>query len=86
VGWKVTQSKIAIGSGWVLGKGYLEGTQTNCYFDQSSIPILFFCTLGRNLMGWKLSLISLFVGLLYRTCDHVGASKKIEFARFMGTV
>src|SRR3546814_20770704 len=27
-GWNVTQSKIAIGSGGIIGKGFLEGTQT----------------------------------------------------------
>ncbi|MGV3540624.1 MAG: rod shape-determining protein RodA, partial [Rufibacter sp.] len=32
VGWNVTQSKIAIGSGGFLGKGFLEGTQTKFDF------------------------------------------------------
>jgi len=31
-GWNVTQSKIAIGSGGFLGKGFLQGTQTKFNF------------------------------------------------------
>lgn len=31
-GWNITQSKIAIGSGGVSGKGYLEGTQSHLHF------------------------------------------------------
>ncbi|MCL1622684.1 rod shape-determining protein RodA [Moraxella sp. Tifton1] len=31
-GWNITQSKIAIGSGGMTGKGYLEGTQSHLHF------------------------------------------------------
>lgn len=31
-GWNITQSKIAIGSGGLTGKGYLEGTQSHLHF------------------------------------------------------
>lgn len=31
-GWNITQSKIAIGSGGISGKGYLEGTQSHLHF------------------------------------------------------
>ena len=31
-GWNITQSKIAIGSGGVFGKGFLKGTQTGLNF------------------------------------------------------
>jgi rod shape determining protein RodA len=49
-GWNVTQSKIAIGSGGFLGKGFLEGTQTKFNFvpEQSTD---FICTIGEE-HGW----------------------------------
>lgn len=31
-GYHILQSKIAIGSGWIFGKGFLEGTQTQLHF------------------------------------------------------
>src|SRR5690606_36441739 len=51
VGWNVTQSKIAIGSGGLLGKGYLEGTQTKFDFVPEQHTDFIFCTLGEE-FGW----------------------------------
>ena len=45
-GYNVTQSKIAIGSGGLLGKGFLQGTQTNFVPEQSTDFI--FCTVGEE--------------------------------------
>ncbi|MCK5700101.1 MAG: M50 family metallopeptidase, partial [Cyclobacteriaceae bacterium] len=45
-GWNVTQSKIAIGSGGLLGKGYLQGTQTKFDFVPEQSTDFIFCTLG----------------------------------------
>jgi len=67
VGWNVTQSKIAIGSGGFFGKGYLEGTQTKFDFVPEQDTDFIFCTLGEE-FGWigSLVVIGLFAGLLYR--------------------
>lgn len=51
VGWNVTQSKIAIGSGGFLDKGYLEGTQTKFDFVPEQHTDFIFCTLGEE-FGW----------------------------------
>ena len=38
INWNVTQSKIAIGSGGFVGKGFLEGTQTKFDFVPAQTP------------------------------------------------
>ena len=84
VGWNVTQSKIAIGSGGLLGKGYLEGTQTKFDFVPEQHTDFIFCTLGEE-FGWvgSLVVISLFVGLLYRLVI-MAERQKTRFTRIYG--
>jgi rod shape determining protein RodA len=84
VGWNVTQSKIAIGSGGLFGKGYLEGTQTKFDFVPEQHTDFIFCTLGEE-FGWAGSLvvISLFVGLLYRLVI-MAERQKNRFSRIYG--
>jgi rod shape determining protein RodA len=47
-GYHVNQSKIAIGSGGVLGKGYLQGTQTKFDFVPEQSTDFIFCTVGEE--------------------------------------
>ncbi|OYX22207.1 MAG: rod shape-determining protein RodA [Algoriphagus sp. 32-45-6] len=84
VGWNVTQSKIAIGSGGLFGKGYLEGTQTKFDFVPEQHTDFIFCTLGEE-FGWvgSLVVISLFVGLLYRLVV-MAERQKNRFSRIYG--
>ena len=44
----VTQSKIAIGSGGLLGKGFLQGTQTKLNFVPEQSTDFIFCTVGEE--------------------------------------
>ena len=48
VGYNVNQSKIAIGSGGVLGKGFLAGTQTAFGFVPEQTTDFIFCTVGEE--------------------------------------
>ena len=48
VGYNVNQSKIAIGSGGLLGKGYLQGTQTAYGFVPEQSTDFIFCTVGEE--------------------------------------
>ena len=66
-GWNVTQSKIAIGSGSLFGKGFLKGTQTKFDFVPEQSTDFIFCTIGEE-HGWMGSVvvISLFVTFLLR--------------------
>ena len=47
-GYNVHQSKIAIGSGGVLGKGFLNGTQTKLKYVPEQDTDFIFCTIGEE--------------------------------------
>lgn len=84
VGWNVTQSKIAIGSGGLFGKGYLEGTQTKFDFVPEQHTDFIFCTLGEE-FGWVGSfiVIALFCTLLIRLII-LSERQKNRFSRIYG--
>ncbi len=48
IGYNVNQSKIAIGSGGFLGKGFLQGTQTKYNFVPEQSTDFIFCTVGEE--------------------------------------
>ncbi|WP_018611118.1 rod shape-determining protein RodA [Segetibacter koreensis] len=66
--YNVIQSKIAIGSGGLLGKGYLKGTQTRYDFVPEQRTDFIFCTIGEG-FGFVGSIVflSLYAVLLFRT-------------------
>jgi rod shape determining protein RodA len=47
-GYNVNQSKIAIGSGGITGKGFLQGTQTKYNFVPEQSTDFIFCTVGEE--------------------------------------
>jgi rod shape determining protein RodA len=65
--YNVIQSKIAIGSGGIAGKGYLKGTQTRYDFVPEQRTDFIFCTIGEG-FGFVGSFIflSLYAILLFR--------------------
>lgn len=83
-GWNVTQSKIAIGSGGLWGKGFLQGTQTKFDFVPEQSTDFIFCTLGEE-QGWvgTMVVIGLFVFLLMRIV-RIAERQKETFARVYG--
>ncbi|MCB0504969.1 MAG: rod shape-determining protein RodA [Cyclobacteriaceae bacterium] len=83
-GWNVTQSKIAIGSGGLSGKGYLNGTQTKFDFVPEQSTDFIFCTIGEE-QGWigSMILIVLFTALLLRV-TQLAERQKWRFARVYG--
>lgn len=66
-GYNVNQSKIAIGSGGALGKGFLQGTQTKFNFVPEQSTDFIFCTVGEE-WGFVGSVIvlALFCALIVR--------------------
>ncbi len=66
-GYNVQQSKIAIGSGGLLGKGFLEGTQNKFRFVPEQSTDFIFCTIGEEygFVGSTVFII-LYIVLLWR--------------------
>lgn len=83
-GWNVTQSKIAIGSGGMFGKGFLNGTQTKFDFVPAQSTDFIFCTVGEE-HGWVGStiLIVAFTLLLLRIIN-LAERQKSSFNRIYG--
>ncbi len=48
IGYNVNQARIAIGSGGLNGKGYLQGTQTKLKFVPEQATDFIFCTVGEE--------------------------------------
>lgn len=48
LGYQVIQSKVAIGSGGLLGKGFLDGTQTHLRFLPEQHTDFIFCVIGEE--------------------------------------
>jgi len=62
-GWNVIQSKVAIGSGGLFGKGFLHGTQTQLKFIPEQWTDFIFCMVGEE-FGFIGSIIVLILFLL----------------------
>ena len=84
VGYNVNQSMIAIGSGGLLGKGYLNGTQTTYGFVPEQSTDFIFCTIGEE-WGFAGStfVILLYVFLIYRIIRNAERSRE-SFTRIYG--
>jgi len=83
-GYNVNQSLIAIGSGQLLGKGYLEGTQTKYNFVPEQSTDFIFCTIGEEwgFLGSAV-LVLIYVCLLLRVI-HIAERQRSAFARIYG--
>ena len=66
-GYNVNQSKIAIGSGGISGKGFLNGTQTKLKYVPEQHTDFIFCTIGEEegFVGC-LTVIGLYLALILR--------------------
>ena len=83
-GWNITQSKIAIGSGGILGKGLLQGTQTGLNFVPIQSTDFIFSVIGEE-FGYVGSMIFiiLYSIFLYRVLI-LSENQKDKFARVFG--
>lgn len=83
-GYNVHQSKIAIGSGGIIGKGYLQGTQTRFDFVPEQSTDFIFCTIGEE-WGFIGSLIVIlcYAALIMRLFNSAERQKS-NFARIYG--
>ena len=83
-GYNLIQSKIAIGSGGISGKGFLNGTQTRFDFVPEQSTDFIFCTIGEEwgFLG-SLFFMILFVGLLLRVL-FLAERQRSNFSRVYG--
>jgi rod shape determining protein RodA len=83
-GYNVNQSKIAIGSGGFLGKGFLQGTQTKYDFVPEQSTDFIFCTIGEE-WGFVGSfiVITLLLALMMRIV-YVAERQRSQFSRIYG--
>jgi len=83
-GWNLEQSKIAIGSGGLTGKGFLEGTQTKFGYVPEQSTDFIFSTLAEE-HGWFgcALVICLFMVLMLRIV-FIAERQKSKFGRFYG--
>lgn len=83
-GYNVIQSKIAIGSGGVVGKGYLKGNYTKYQFVPKQETDFIYCAVGEE-YGWLGSIVVLlcFFLLIWRL-QFLSENSKTRFARIYG--
>lgn len=83
-GYNVNQSKIAIGSGGFIGKGFLKGTLTKADFVPEQETDFIFCTVGEEwgFVGSSI-LVALYVILLIRLVE-MAERQRSPFARIYG--
>lgn len=83
-GYNVRQSQIAIGSGGVLGKGYLNGTQTKLSYVPEQDTDFIFCTIGeeRGFLGSVL-FIALYAFFMIRLI-YLAERQRSAFSRIYG--
>ena len=81
VGYNQNQSKIAIGSGRLWGKGYMQGTQTRFSFVPEQSTDFIFCTVGEEWgFAGSVVLIGLYLFLLLRII-MIAERQRANFSR-----
>ena len=80
-GYNVNQSKIAIGSGGISGKGFLNGTQTKLKYVPEQHTDFIFCTIGEEegFIG-STTVLVLFLALILRLI-HIAERQRTSFER-----
>ena len=83
-GYNVHQSQIAIGSGGIEGKGFLNGTQTKLKYVPEQDTDFIFCTVGEEegFIG-SASVLILFLALILRLI-HLAERQPYRFGRVYG--
>ena len=82
-GWNITQAKIAIGSGGVSGKGFLQGTQSRLNFLPESRPISSSPISARNsALSARVALLILFAVVIFYGIQ-IAMSARSQFGRLL---
>ena len=84
IGYNVAQSKIAIGSGGLTGKGFLQGTQTKFDFVPEQSTDFIFCTVGEEWGFIGTSLVTLLFLFLLLRLIKLAERQRSDFSRIYG--
>jgi len=83
-GYNLNQSKIAIGSGKLWGKGYLHGTQTKYSFVPEQSTDFIFCTVGEEWgFAGSVTVLGLYLFLVLRLI-FIAERQRSPFSRIYG--
>lgn len=82
-GYNILQSKVAIGSGGLLGKGYLQGTQTQLNFIPAQWTDFIFCVPGEEFGFLGATVVLLLLTALLVRCIMLGSSVNSRYASFV---
>lgn len=83
-GYNVNQSKIAIGSGGLEGKGFLNGTQTKLKYVPEQDTDFIFCTVGEEHGFIGCSFVLVLYALLLMRIINRAEKQKLAFNRIYG--
>lgn len=83
-GYNVNQSKIAIGSGGLLGKGFLNGTQTKLKYVPEQDTDFIFCTVGEEQGFLGASIVLLLFTILILRLIVLAERQHSSFVRVYG--
>lgn len=83
-GYNVNQSKIAIGSGGFLGKGFLNGTQTKLKYVPEQDTDFIFCTIGEEEGFVGSAAVLILFGVFILRLVHLAERQDTTFARVYG--
>lgn len=83
-GYNVNQSKIAIGSGGLTGKGFLNGTQTKLKYVPEQETDFIFCTIGEEHGFIGSTLVVLLFGAFIIRLIQLAERQETAFSRIYG--
>jgi rod shape determining protein RodA len=78
--YNVRQSKIAIGSGGLWGKGFLKGTLTKYNFVPEQSTDFIFCTIGEEYGFWGTTLVLLLFLFMLLRILHIAQRQRSRFS------
>ncbi len=82
-GWNITQSKTAIGSGGISGKGWGEGTQSNLDFLPESHTDFIVAVLAEEFGFIGVALLLVLYALIVARCLFIAANAQTSFTRLL---
>ncbi|MCO5253799.1 MAG: rod shape-determining protein RodA [Bacteroidia bacterium] len=84
IGYNVNQSKIAIGAGGVMGRGFMQGTQTLMGFVPEQSTDFIFCTIGEEWgFAGTASVILIYLSFMGRIV-YLAERQRTTFSRVVG--